>query len=86
MGLGLFASILAGLIAGFAAGKIMKGRGFGFLVNVLLGFAGALIGRFLFQKMGIGLSAGFVPAVVTAMFGAIVLLAVANLLSGGKMK
>ncbi len=82
--MGIVAIILSGLIAGFAAGKIMKGRGFGFIVNVLLGWAGAVIGNFLFSKMGIWVEGGFIPHVVTAMFGAIVLLAVVNLVSGNK--
>lgn len=80
----IFAVILSGLIAGFAAGKIMQGRGFGFIVNILLGWVGAIIGNFLFTKMGIWVEGGFITHVITSMFGAIVLLAVVNLFSGGK--
>lgn len=84
MEMGILAIILSGLIAGFAAGKIMKGRGFGFIVNILLGWAGAMIGNFLFSKMGVWIEGGFISHVITSMFGAIVLLAVVNLVSGGK--
>lgn len=75
-------TILIGFVAGFAAGKIMKGRGFGCVTNVLLGLAGALLGRFVFSKSGIEIGYGILPAIVTAMIGAILILAIVNLVKG----
>jgi uncharacterized membrane protein YeaQ/YmgE (transglycosylase-associated protein family) len=65
--------ILIGLIAGFLAGQIMKGRGFGLLGNIIIGIVGALLGGLLFDAMGVGLG-GTLGAILTATVGAIILL------------
>ncbi len=65
--------ILVGLVAGFLAGKIMKGRGFGLVVNILVGIGGALVGGFLARALGI-YTTGMIGAIITATAGAVVLL------------
>lgn len=65
--------ILVGLVAGFLAGKIMKGRGFGLVVNILVGIGGALVGGFLAKALGI-YTTGIIGAVLTATAGAVILL------------
>ncbi|HJZ72504.1 MAG TPA: GlsB/YeaQ/YmgE family stress response membrane protein [Vicinamibacterales bacterium] len=65
--------ILIGILAGFLAGKIMRGRGFGILVDLLLGIVGSILGGFLFGVLGL-YAAGLVGRLVVATVGAIVLL------------
>lgn len=67
--------LLIGLLAGWLAGLIMKGRGFGLLGNLLAGVIGAVLGGYLFDLLGI-VWGGTLGAVGTATIGAIVLLAV----------
>jgi uncharacterized membrane protein YeaQ/YmgE (transglycosylase-associated protein family) len=71
--------ILVGIAAGFLAGYIMKGRGFGWLVNMLVGIAGAIIGGWLLGALGINFSEGIIGSLVTALIGAIVLLFIISL-------
>ena len=65
--------LIIGLAAGYLAGLIMKGSGFGLWINLLLGVAGAFIGGFLFQFLGIG-GDGIVASLIAALVGAILLL------------
>ena len=65
--------ICIGILAGFLAGKIMRGRGFGLLGDLIVGIVGSLLGGYIFGALGIH-SAGLVGALVTATVGAIVLL------------
>lgn len=69
----IFSFLLVGLIAGWLAGKIMKGGGFGLLGNLVIGVIGAVIGGYLFSFLGISYG-GFLGSVATALIGAIVLL------------
>ncbi len=67
--------ILIGLVAGFLAGLIMKGKGFGFVVNILIGIAGALLGSWLLGLFNIRIGgAEWLSSIITALIGAIVLL------------
>jgi uncharacterized membrane protein YeaQ/YmgE (transglycosylase-associated protein family) len=65
--------ILVGLVAGWATGKIMKGSGYGPLVDILLGIAGAILGSRLLALLGIYTSGGLVPTILVAILGAVVL-------------
>ena len=65
--------ILVGLIAGWATGKIMKGSGYGPLIDILLGIAGAIVGGFILRIFGFYTSGGIVPEILVAIFGAVVL-------------
>jgi uncharacterized membrane protein YeaQ/YmgE (transglycosylase-associated protein family) len=71
--------IIVGGIAGWLAGKLMKGGGFGILVNVLLGIVGSVIGGWLFGLLGISVGGGFIGSLASATVGAIVLLALVGL-------
>lgn len=70
--------IIIGGIAGWLAGKLMKGGGFGIVVNVLLGIVGSVIGGWLFGLAGIT-AGGIVGSLASATVGAIVLLAIVGL-------
>jgi uncharacterized membrane protein YeaQ/YmgE (transglycosylase-associated protein family) len=67
---------LVGLIAGWATGKIMKGSGYGVLVDILLGIAGAIFGSWILGLLGIYTSGGLVPNILVAILGAVVLVAI----------
>lgn len=73
MGMDFIWFILIGALAGWLAGKITKGKGFGILGNILLGVVGAVLGGFLFSLLGLS-SHGFIGSLVTALAGALVLL------------
>lgn len=72
--------IIVGGIAGWLAGKLMKGGGFGILVNVLLGIVGSVVGGWLFGVLGIAVGSGFIGSLASATVGAIVLLGIVGLL------
>ncbi len=75
--------ILIGLIAGWLAGKVTRGTGFGCLGNVLLGLIGAVLGGWIFTKLGIQ-SYGFIGSLAAATVGAVVLVSLARLFANGK--
>ncbi|MGO9641218.1 MAG: GlsB/YeaQ/YmgE family stress response membrane protein [Candidatus Acidiferrales bacterium] len=74
--------ILIGLIAGWLAGKIARGRGFGCIANVLLGLIGALLGGWIFTKLGF-FGGGWLYSLAAATIGAVLLVMVARLVIGG---
>ncbi len=74
--------LIIGGVAGWLAGLIMKGRGFGVLANVGIGIVGSFIGGILFRLLGLA-SQGAVGELVTATVGAVVLLAVVGKLKKG---
>ena len=78
--------IIVGLIAGAIAARVVAGRGFGCLADIVVGVAGALIGGFLlgavFHVTG---TVGFWGSIVVAFIGAAVLLSILKLVSGGRL-
>ncbi len=68
-----------GAVAGWLAGTLMKGRGFGLLGNIVVGIIGSVVGAFLFGFLGIG-SGGLIGAIITATAGAALLLFVVGLI------
>lgn len=66
--------ILIGLAAGWLAGQLMKGGGFGVFGDIIVGVIGALIGGYLFRYFGISAGGGLLGALIVATIGAIVLL------------
>ncbi len=68
--------LIVGAVAGWLAGMIVKGGGFGLIGDIIVGIIGAFIGGWLFGQMGVSVGAGLVGTIVTATIGAVVLLAV----------
>jgi uncharacterized membrane protein YeaQ/YmgE (transglycosylase-associated protein family) len=64
---------IVGIIAGWLAGQIMKGRGFGLVGNLVVGVLGAMLGGWLFGFLGLS-AYGFIGSILMAVFGAVVLL------------
>lgn len=76
----LFALIIIGLLAGWIAGKIMRGSGFGLIGNIAVGIAGAFVGNLLFEQLGIPAQGGMLRAIFGATIGAVILLFVIGLI------
>ncbi len=72
--------LLIGAVAGWLAGVIVKGYGFGLLGNIVVGILGAFIGGWLFGSLGISSGSGILGSVIGATIGAVVLLFVIRLL------
>lgn len=66
--------ILIGLTAGWLAGQLMKGGGFGVVGDIVVGVIGALLGGFLFRTLGISAGGGLLGSLIVAVIGAVVLL------------
>ena len=66
--------ILVGLIAGWLAGLLMKGGGFGVVGDIVIGIIGALIGGFLFSTFGVSTGGGLLGSIIVATIGAVVLI------------
>jgi uncharacterized membrane protein YeaQ/YmgE (transglycosylase-associated protein family) len=75
----LLTQIIIGIIAGWLAGKIMRGRGFGVLGDLVVGVVGSLIGGFVFTLLGLA-SYGPIGSIVVATVGAMLLLYLVRLL------
>jgi len=76
--------ILVGLVAGWLTGKIMKGEGYGFIVDTLLGIAGAIAGGFIAGLLGFSPTGGLLYTILIALAGAIILVFLVRLISGKK--
>jgi uncharacterized membrane protein YeaQ/YmgE (transglycosylase-associated protein family) len=81
---GLIGWLLIGLIAGWLAGKVARGRGFGCIGDVLLGLIGSVVGGWIFTKLGIVHAETFLYSLAAAFVGAVILVAVAHLFFGDK--
>jgi uncharacterized membrane protein YeaQ/YmgE (transglycosylase-associated protein family) len=83
---GILVILFVGLVAGWLAGKIVRGTGFGIIGDIIVGIAGALIAAFLFPKLGIRLGSGLVAEIIQSAIGAIILLLVVRLVrTGGRL-
>jgi uncharacterized membrane protein YeaQ/YmgE (transglycosylase-associated protein family) len=80
---GLLIILLVGLIAGWLAGKIVQGTGFGLVGDLVIGILGAFIGDWLMPQLRLHLGIGLVGAIINATIGAIVLLLIIRLVRGG---
>jgi uncharacterized membrane protein YeaQ/YmgE (transglycosylase-associated protein family) len=82
---GLLVILFVGLVAGWLAGKIVQGTGFGIIGDILVGIAGALVASLLFPKLGIHLGTGLISEVIYSAIGAVLLLLIVRLVrSGGR--
>jgi len=75
--------LFVGLVAGWLAGKIVRGTGFGIIGDILVGIAGALIASFVFPRLGIHLGTRLVSEIIYSTFGAVLLLVIVRLVRGG---
>jgi uncharacterized membrane protein YeaQ/YmgE (transglycosylase-associated protein family) len=83
---GILVILFVGLVAGWLAGKIVRGTGFGIIGDIVVGIAGALIAAFLFPKLGIRLGSGLVAEIIQSAIGAIILLLIVRLVrTGGRL-
>ena len=77
---GLLYWLIVGLIAGWLAGVVMKGGGYGMLADIVLGILGGILGGWIFSKLGIAAGAGLIGGIIVAFIGAVVLVAITRLL------
>jgi uncharacterized membrane protein YeaQ/YmgE (transglycosylase-associated protein family) len=73
-------AIIVGLIAGWATGKIMKGSGYGTLMDILLGICGGIIGGWVLGVVGLHFGGGLIPRILVAILGAVILVALARMI------
>jgi len=79
----VIAWVIVGLIAGWLAGTLSRGRGFGCIADIFLGIVGAFLGGWIFEKLNIR-GAGLLYSIAAATVGAVILVAIARIFSGGK--
>jgi uncharacterized membrane protein YeaQ/YmgE (transglycosylase-associated protein family) len=79
---GFVSWILLGLLAGWLAGKLARGRGFGCITDIILGLIGSVVGGWVFTKLGI-FGGGFLFSLAAATLGAVILVAIAHIFAGG---
>lgn len=73
-------SIIVGLIAGWLAGQVMKGGGYGVLMDIALGLLGGIIGGWLFGTLGIWPGGGTVGSIIVSFVGAIILVGLTRII------
>jgi uncharacterized membrane protein YeaQ/YmgE (transglycosylase-associated protein family) len=78
--------IIIGLIAGYLTGKIMRGAGFGPIVDIIVGVIGAIVGGLIMVTLGYAGTGGFLYTVFVAVIGAVVLTLILRLLSAGRFR
>jgi uncharacterized membrane protein YeaQ/YmgE (transglycosylase-associated protein family) len=78
--MGLIVWLIVGAVAGWLAGLIVRGYGFGLIGNIVVGIVGALIAGWLLPKLGIVIGGGTIGEVITAVIGAVILLLVIGLI------
>jgi uncharacterized membrane protein YeaQ/YmgE (transglycosylase-associated protein family) len=79
---GLVAWLFLGLVAGWLAGKLSRGRGYGCITDIILGLIGSFIGGWVFTKLGI-FGGGFIFSLAAATLGAVILVAIVHIFTGG---
>jgi uncharacterized membrane protein YeaQ/YmgE (transglycosylase-associated protein family) len=74
--------LVVGIVAGWLAGKIVRGTGFGLIGDLVVGIAGAFVAAWLFPRLGISLGTGIVSDIIFSALGAIILLLIVGLIRG----
>ncbi len=77
---GIIAWLIIGAIAGWLAGTVVKGGGFGLLGDIVVGIVGAFIGGWLADVLGIGIGGGLIASIITATIGAVVLIVILRMI------
>ncbi|QUS38921.1 GlsB/YeaQ/YmgE family stress response membrane protein [Tardiphaga alba] len=78
--MGILAALLIGAIAGWLAGLIVRGAGFGLIGNIVIGIIGALVASWLFPRLGISLGSSGIRDIVNATIGAVIVLVILSLI------
>jgi uncharacterized membrane protein YeaQ/YmgE (transglycosylase-associated protein family) len=81
---GLIVIILVGIVAGWFAGQLMHGGGFGVIGDLIVGILGAFLGDWLFPQLGIHLGVGLIAQIISAAIGAIILLFILRFVSSNR--
>ncbi|CAB3797609.1 hypothetical protein LMG28688_04562 [Paraburkholderia caffeinitolerans] len=76
---GIIAWLIIGAVAGWLAGLLVKGGGFGLIVDIIVGIVGAFIGGWLAGLLGIHIGSGMISSIITAIVGAVILLFIIRL-------
>ena len=74
--------IIVGLIAGWATGKIMRGSGYGPLMDIVIGIIGAIVGGWIMSSLGFASQGGTIYTILVAILGAVVLTMIVRLIRG----
>jgi len=74
--------IIVGLIAGWITGKLMKGSGYGALMDIVVGIIGAIIGGFIMRSVGFAGAGGMIYTIIVAVIGAVILTLIIRLVTG----
>ena len=77
---GIIAWLVIGVIAGWLAGKVVEGAGFGLIVDIVVGIIGAFIGGWLAGVLGISIGGGLISSIIVAVIGAVIFLIVLRLI------
>ena len=77
--------LFVGIIAGWLAGKVVRGAGFGLLGDLVIGIVGAFIATLLFPRLGIHLGSGILSEILFSALGAIILLLIVGLIRGRRV-
>jgi len=83
---GLLVILVVGVVAGWLAGQIMRGAGYGLIGDLIVGLVGAFIGDWLLPRLGIHLGVGIIELIVNAFIGAVILLLILRLVGGGRRR
>jgi uncharacterized membrane protein YeaQ/YmgE (transglycosylase-associated protein family) len=78
--MGILAWIVVGLIAGWLAGRVMKGGGYGIFADIILGILGGIVGGWIFGVLGIWHGGGLIGSIIVAFIGAVILVGITRLL------
>ncbi|KAA0076896.1 GlsB/YeaQ/YmgE family stress response membrane protein [Tardiphaga sp. 1201_B9_N1_1] len=78
--MGILAALLIGAIAGWLAGLIVRGAGFGLLGNIVIGIIGALVAGWLLPRLGVSLGVGAIRDIINATIGAVIVLVILSLI------
>ena len=78
--------IIVGLIAGFITGKLMKGSGYGTIMDIVIGIVGALVGGFIMRALGFAGQGGMIYTIIVAIIGAVILTLLLRLVTGNRAR
>jgi uncharacterized membrane protein YeaQ/YmgE (transglycosylase-associated protein family) len=79
---GILAWLIVGLVAGFLAGQVMKGGGYGVIGDIIMGIIGAFVGGLVFSFLLPGSEVGLIGSIVVAFIGAVIFIALVRALPG----